>query len=52
MDQSVIASSTAAFIDAIKEFTSDNLVTVLVFTAGIVLWGVLKKWIFGGSRRI
>jgi len=46
------ASSTSAFIDSVQGYVNDNLGLVLTFAAGIMVWGVLKKWIFGGTSRI
>lgn len=52
MTQATLASSTAYFIDAVQDFISANLFLVLAFAAGIMVWAVLKKWIFGGTHRI
>jgi len=52
MDSALVASSTTAFITAIQGQISDNLVLVLTFAAGIMVWVVLKKWVFGGTHRI
>jgi len=52
MDQATIASTTAYFITSIKDYISDNLGTVLLFSAGILVWGVLKKWVFGATPRV
>jgi len=52
MDSALVASSTEAFIDAFQGIISDNLTIVLVFAAGILGWVVLKKWVFGGARRV
>jgi len=52
MDQATIASSTADFIDQVQTFVGANLGLVLAFAAGIMVWGILKKWVFGGTSRI
>jgi len=52
MDSTLIASSTNDLIDAIKGNVSDNLGLVLAFAAGIIVWVVMKKWVFGGTHRI
>lgn len=41
-----------AFIASITGYVSDNLGIVLTFTAGVLVWGLLKKYVFGGTRRI
>jgi len=52
MDQATLASSTTDFIDNVQTFVGANLGLVLAFAAGIMVWGLLKKWIFGGTARI
>lgn len=47
-----VASTTAQFIDSVVSLVNDNIALVLVFAAGILVWFVFKKWIFGGTRRI
>jgi len=46
------ASSTTAFTGYIQTQVDENLVIVLAFAAGIIVWGVMKKWVFGGTARI
>lgn len=52
MDTVLVASSTNAFIDGVQTILGSNLSYVLAFAAGILVWNVLKKWIFGGTRRV
>lgn len=46
------ASTTSDFLTAIETNIGDMLPAVLAFVAAIMVWGVLKKWIFGGTSRI
>lgn len=46
------ASSTTAFIASVQGYVDENFGVVLAFAAGIMVWMVLKKWIFGGTSRI
>lgn len=52
MTSAIIASSTSDFISAIQTNITDNLGLILTFAAGILVWVVVKKWIFGGTRRV
>jgi len=52
MDTALVASSTNDLIDSFQSILSDNLSLVLVFAAGIIVWAVLKKWVFGGAHRV
>jgi len=52
MDSATIASSTEAFIDNFQTLIGENLGLVLAFAAGILVWFVMKKWVFGGARRV
>jgi len=52
MDSALVGSSTTAFISGFQDILGDNLGLVLAFAAGILVWAVLKKWVFGGSRRV
>jgi len=47
-----VGSSTQAFLDAVGTAIDDNIGLILVFAAGILMWGVAKKWIFGGTSRV
>jgi len=52
MDTALVASSTSEFITSFKDILGDNLGLVLAFSAGIIVWVLMKKWIFGGAGRI
>lgn len=52
MDNALVASSTESFIESFQTILSGNLDNVLAFAAGIIVWNVAKKWIFGGSGRV
>jgi len=52
MDSALVASSTNGFIDGFQDILSDNLSIVLTFAAGLLVWFVMKKWVFGGARRV
>jgi len=52
MDSSIVASSTATLIDTWQDILSSNFGVVLAFAAGIIVWAVFKKWIFGGAHRV
>jgi len=52
MDSALVASSTNAFIDGFKEILGENLDIVLLFSAGLLVWFIMKKWVFGGARRV
>lgn len=47
-----VASTTEAFITAVSTSINDNIGLVLTFAAGIMVWMVLKKWVFGGTSRV
>lgn len=49
MDTPLIQSSLAGFIDPFKDILGDNLGIVLAFVAGILVWLIMKNWIFGSS---
>jgi len=44
--------SGGAFITAVAGYVNENLGKVLLFSAGILIFMVIKKWIFGGVSRI
>jgi len=52
MDSTLVASSTQAFIGSFTDILGDNLGIVLAFSAGIIVWVLMKKWIFGGAGRV
>jgi len=52
MDTALVASSTSEFITSFKDILGDNLGLVLAFSAGIIVWVLMKKWIFGGAGRV
>lgn len=52
MDSALVASTTGDFITSFKTILGDNLGLVLVFAAGIMVWMILKKWVFGGAHRV
>jgi len=52
MDSALVASSTSDFISNVQSILGDNLGLVLAFAAGIMVWMVLKKWVFGGTHRV
>lgn len=47
-----MASSTTSFIDGFQTTLGENLGAILTFTAGILVWFVVKKWVFGGASRV
>lgn len=47
MDSALVSSSTSAFIGAFKSILSDNFSLVLLFVAGILVWVIMKHWVFG-----
>jgi len=47
-----IASSTETFISSVTTELNENFGLVLVFAGSIMVWMILKKWIFGGTSRI
>lgn len=47
MDSALVSSSTNAFIGAFKSILSDNFSLVLLFVAGILVWLIMKHWVFG-----
>jgi len=52
MDSALVASSTNTLIDSFQDILSSNLGLVLTFAAGIIVWAILKKWVFGGAHRV
>lgn len=40
------------FLTIITDLVSDNILAILAFAGAILVWGVAKKWIFGGTNRI
>lgn len=52
MDTALVASSTNTMINSFQDILTDNLGIVLAFSAGIVVWFIMKKYIFGGARRV
>jgi len=52
MDTSVVASISSDFIADIGTAVTGNMTIVLGFAVAIILWGIFKKYIFGGARRI
>jgi len=52
MDSALVASSTADFIDQFQTILGENLGKVLLFAAGIIVFAIMKKWIFGGASRV
>jgi len=52
MDSALVATSTLGFISDFKEILGENFQYVLAFAAGILVWMVLKKWVFGGAHRV
>jgi len=52
LDTTLVASSTNAFITNFKDILGDNIGLVLAFSAGIIVWFVMKKWVFGASHRV
>jgi len=40
------------FIDAVATLITSNLPLVLTFAGGVMVWFVLKKWVFGSTHRI
>jgi len=52
MDSALVGSSTVSLITSFQDILGDNLGVVLAFAAGIVVWAILKKWVFGGASRV
>jgi len=52
MDSALVASSTNALITSFKDVLGDNFAIILTFTAAIVVFGVFKKYFFGGAHRV
>lgn len=52
MDGTVLTAEINSFIDSITDLVNTNLGLVLGFAAAIIVWGVAKKWLFGGTARI
>lgn len=52
MTSAEVASTTTGFITSFQTILSDNIALVLTFAAGILVWFILKKWVFGGARRV
>jgi len=52
MDSQLVGSSTENLISQFQTILSDNFGLVLAFAAGIIVWFILKKWVFGGARRV
>jgi len=52
MDSGLVASSTENFIESFQTILGSNFGLVLAFAGGILVWMVLKKWVFGGSSRV
>lgn len=52
MDTVLVGSSTNAFVASFQDILGDNLGIVLAFAAGILVWAILKKWVFGGASRV
>lgn len=46
------ASATAGMIEDFQRILYENLNLILLFTSAIMVWILLKKWIFGGTKRI
>jgi len=47
-----VGSTTQAFIAQVTSNINDNIGYVLAFAAGIMVWIVIKKWVFGGTSRV
>jgi len=52
MDSALVTSTTNYAISTFKTFLGDNLYIVLGFAVGVLVWVIVKKWFFGGARRI
>jgi len=52
MDSALIASSTNTLISEWKTLLGANFDIVLAFAAGIVVWQILKKYVFRGASRV
>lgn len=52
LDSTAIGTLIGDFIGEIVDLVVANLPAVLAFAAGILVWFILKKWVFGGTRRI
>jgi len=52
MDTPLIQSSIGGLIDSFQGILGDNLPVVLAFCAGILVWIILKTWVFSSSEGI
>lgn len=52
MDTPLIQSSIGGLIDSFQGILGDNLPIVLAFVAGILVWVILKRWVFSSSRAV
>jgi len=52
MNDALVSSSTDSLIGSFQTILGDNLGVVLAFAAGILVWAILKKWVFGGASRV
>jgi len=52
MDSALVATSSTAFIGAFKDILSDNFSLVLAFMAGILVWVIMKNWVFGSAPMV
>jgi hypothetical protein len=52
MTSAEIASTTDAFITNFQSILADNISYVILLSAGVLVWFIMKKWVFGSARRI
>lgn len=52
MDSALVSSSTDSFITGFQTILGENIGAILLFSAGILVWFVMKKWVFGGAGRV
>jgi len=52
MDSPLIQSSLSGLIDSFQTILADNYPVVLAFVAGILVWAILKGWVFSSSSGV
>jgi len=52
MTTSQIASLSNDFINSFTTFFVSNIDVVIAFAATVLVWVIVKKWLFGGFKRV
>jgi len=52
MTTTQIASISNYFINQFTSLLADNLGLVISFAATVLVWVIVKKWLFGGFKRV